>query len=922
MSRPLDCPGTDGWQALLAVALPRAEQERLERHLESCPACQERLRRPEEGDDALLGMARQAGDPTLVPADPTLAPLLERLHEIASPPRTPPAEAADLSFLAPGSRPGLLGILGRYEVQEVLGRGGMGVVLKALDPDLGRLVAIKVLAPALAGSAVARVRFTREAQAAAAVRHEHVVAVHRVAEAGGLPYLVMQYVAGESLQARLNRAAPLEVTEVVRIGYEAASGLAAAHAQGLIHRDIKPANLLLEDRSDGRPACRLAGEPTGEPPVATAARVKISDFGLARAVDDVGLTQAGVVAGTPEYMAPEQARGEPVDHRADLFSLGAVLYACCTGAPPFRGETPLAVLREVREKVPVPVRTLNPRVPAWLEQFIARLLARNPTERLPSAAGTAALLEGYLAHLRQPASVPAPPLSPATQPGEQAVRRPSRLAYVSAGFLACLLLGLGAVALVATGASGEPGDVRNSYDHDFRGQPLPPELGLFGESDDQFLKPEPEGLRITIPATYLHSWGGVGLLTRFGFRGDFEVTTTVQILHADVPPGGYGVGVGMRLQMADPSPEGATLARVVRAEDGQVLVWDRAIGVPGSTEPEFEKGAAPCTDTVVRLRLRRTGTTLHYLWAPGTEGDTFQEIHQSDSSADDVKSVRLTALTGRQPCNVDVRLLDFRVRATGRPAAGQRAGRRGWLTAAGLLVLAFLAAVGVWLWVRPGRRPGRAETERQSGAFRRLARGLWPAALLLPASLALTAWLMAQAPAPGGGSPKEMVVDFRGRPLPREIEPLGPLVERFVHVEAEGLRIALPRDRDDPQGATVAMPLALAGDCELTAAMEILQAEAPPPGARSYGVGVLMSVNQSARVGASCGPTASRWLPGTGGPRWTGTANSCPAPRRPGATRSDCASSAREPPCTSCGPRPTRGRTLRKSIKPSSDPRT
>src|SRR5262249_38488854 len=156
-------------------------------------------------------------------------------------------------------------------------------------------------------------------------------------------------VPGESLQARLDRCGPLEITEVVRIGMQTASGLAAAHAQGLIHRDIKPANLLLENGL---------------------AKVKITDFGLARMADDVGLTRDGVVAGTPEYMAPEQARGEPVDHRADLFSLGSALYAMCTGVPPFHGSTAVAVLRQVSDQEPAPVRALNSDVPAWLEAVI------------------------------------------------------------------------------------------------------------------------------------------------------------------------------------------------------------------------------------------------------------------------------------------------------------------------------------------------------------------------------------------------------------------------------------------------------------------------------------------------------------------------------------------------------------------------
>jgi serine/threonine protein kinase len=394
-----DCPQVECWQALFADTVPLDQCESYESHLESCPACQESLDRAEDGGSALRKLARRLGDPTTALADPTLEEFLGRLHEGKSADRAAPAEPADLYFLRPADRPGLLGTLGGYEVQAVIGQGGMGVVLKAFDPALHRLVAIKVLAPALAGSATARRRFTREAQAAAAVCHDHVVAVHGVSEADGLPYLVMQYVPGESLQQRLDRVGPLPVEEVVRIGLQAASGLAAALAQGLIHRDVKPANLLLENGL---------------------AKVKITDFGLARMVDDVPVTRDGVVLGTPEYMAPEQARGEQVDPRADLFSLGSVLYACCTGHPPFRGPTAVAVLRRVSDEQPPPVRALNPEVPAWLEALIARLLAKDPAQRFQSAAEVARLLEGYLAHLRQPATVPAPQLPPLPAvPGSQ-----------------------------------------------------------------------------------------------------------------------------------------------------------------------------------------------------------------------------------------------------------------------------------------------------------------------------------------------------------------------------------------------------------------------------------------------------------------------------------------------------------------------
>src|SRR5262249_45697084 len=156
--------------------------------------------------------------------------------------------------------------------------------------------------------------------------HEHVVTVHGVAEQGGVPYLVMQYVAGKSLQERIDSSAPLGLREVLRIGMQVAQGLAAAHAQGIVHRDVKPSNILLENGVE---------------------RVKITDFGLAQVADEAVPTQSGLIAGTPSYMSPEQARGEVVDHRSDLFSLGSVLYAMCAGGPPFRGGHPLSVLKRV-----------------------------------------------------------------------------------------------------------------------------------------------------------------------------------------------------------------------------------------------------------------------------------------------------------------------------------------------------------------------------------------------------------------------------------------------------------------------------------------------------------------------------------------------------------------------------------------------
>jgi Protein kinase domain len=324
-----------------------------------------------------------------------------------------------LDFLAPSRTPGSLGRLDHYEVHEVIGHGGMGVVLRAFDERLHRVVAIKVMAARLATSATARRRFTREAQAAAAVSHDHVVTIHAVEEADGLPYLVMQYVAGMSLQGRLESEGPLQLAEILRIGLQTAAGLAAAHAQGLVHRDIKPANILLENGVE---------------------RVKITDFGLARAVDDASLTQSGVVAGTPQYMSPEQAEGKVVDRRTDLFSLGSVLYAMCTGRAPFRGCGTMAVLKRVCEDAPSPVREANPEIPDSLVAIIGKLHAKDPAERYQTAGEVAEILGQYLAHMQHPSVVPVPPTE--KQARLSKFGRRNRWATFAAGLL-CLAAGAG-----------------------------------------------------------------------------------------------------------------------------------------------------------------------------------------------------------------------------------------------------------------------------------------------------------------------------------------------------------------------------------------------------------------------------------------------------------------------------------------------
>lgn len=355
-------------------------------HVEACDDCQARLEEvSQEGiswGDVREYLRPDAPTMTYTPDGAIDAADTERKHR-----------QTDVGFLSPSERPGSIGRLGRYEIESILGRGGMGVVLKGFDPALNRHCAIKVLAPALATSGTARGRFAREAKSAAAVVHEHVVPIQNVDEEAGLPYLVMPLVQGKSLEQRLQHNGPLEVKEILRIGMQAASGLAAAHAQGLVHRDVKPANILLENGVE---------------------RVKLTDFGLARAADDANMTQSGTISGTPQYMSPEQARGETVDHRSDLFSLGSVLYAMCTGRSPFRADNSMAVLNRISHDEPRQIREVNPDIPPWLQDIVDKLLAKDPSQRYQSADEVEEVLGDWLAHVQKPDSVPPPPAPPKT----------------------------------------------------------------------------------------------------------------------------------------------------------------------------------------------------------------------------------------------------------------------------------------------------------------------------------------------------------------------------------------------------------------------------------------------------------------------------------------------------------------------------
>ncbi len=322
-----------------------------------CPACSQTVRAPVAGTASGV---RGAGQQTVHPpagAEDT-APALPDSLDLAPPP--------DYPFLASPQGADEMGRLGPYRVLKVLGTGAMGVVFQAEDPHLRRLVALKVMRPSLAASADYHRRFLRKARLAAAIDHEHIVTVYQVGEDRGVPYLAMQLLRGQTLGERLERGGGrLPLAEVLRIGREIAEGLAAAHARGLVHRDVKPANVWLEE---GR------------------GRVRIVDFGLARGSEpDAQFTQAGAVIGTPAYMAPEQASGEAVDARCDLFSLGAVLYKAATGESPFGGRDTLSVLHALATRTPTPPHRIVPSLPRMFSGLVMRLLAKDPADRPQSA---------------------------------------------------------------------------------------------------------------------------------------------------------------------------------------------------------------------------------------------------------------------------------------------------------------------------------------------------------------------------------------------------------------------------------------------------------------------------------------------------------------------------------------------------------
>ena len=358
----ISCPPDSELRRLLEDDLSVSLRRMVAGHVEDCGDCQARLEEFSLAEELL----QNKNEPVCQTPSP-LEVLVEQLKQRAPTEGGIPAPPAlEIHFPGRPTARGPLGQLGPYHVIERIASGGTGVLFRAYDEKLGRIVALKVLRRELAALDDALIRFGREARSVATLQHEHVVTIHDVVNPPDFPpYLVLEYIAGESLALRLRRTGactPHEAAEWVR---QVAEGLAAVHAQGVIHRDLKPSNIMLEARTQ---------------------QAKLTDFGLALEAEQLSqLTQEGTLAGTPAYMSPEQIQDpKHLDPRTDVYSLGVVLYECLTGEVPFRGQMRMVLWQTLNDE-PRPPRRLNDRIPLDLETICLKALAKDPQRRYVSA---------------------------------------------------------------------------------------------------------------------------------------------------------------------------------------------------------------------------------------------------------------------------------------------------------------------------------------------------------------------------------------------------------------------------------------------------------------------------------------------------------------------------------------------------------
>jgi serine/threonine protein kinase len=380
-----DCPLNEQIDQYLIGQLSSEEIIRLEQHFDRCQVCSDTIRgMASSADDTFSGELKsivgshgkspdfrssEAFDPNSTNDEPLIQKLVQRIKadsptELAIRSRMKEDRAAEVLWLIGNSEDEeWLGSLGHYRLIELLGAGSTGAVFSAMDTRLHREVAIKILRPSLGETA--RERFLKEAQAAAGFQHDNIVTVFDVGQVEGLVYMTMQLLPGETLEDRLEKVTFLAEPEARKIAQQICCALQAAHARGIIHRDLKPANIWIDTERD---------------------QIKLLDFGLARVADaDPHLTASGILAGTPNFMSPEQSRGLELDGRSDLFSLGCLLYRCITGRLPFNSTGILSTLQAIQNDHPIAPSILNPACSADLSALIMALLEKQPDSRPVSA---------------------------------------------------------------------------------------------------------------------------------------------------------------------------------------------------------------------------------------------------------------------------------------------------------------------------------------------------------------------------------------------------------------------------------------------------------------------------------------------------------------------------------------------------------
>jgi serine/threonine protein kinase len=436
------CPELEVLQQFSLGQLSHADAWPLHRHLIRCKLCTQTVNELKDAarlitSASMISEVRALEPSALVATIPAMpaAPEAVSIPEPAVSSVPLVSKSAGLAWkgiveaLRPAQQEGELGRLGDYRILQIVGAGGMGVVFKAEDTKLNRLVALKVMKPDQVSDPVAHQRFLTEGLSAAGIESDHVVKIYQVGEDNGLPFMAMQFLEGESLDRLIKRQGKLPTVEIIRIGRDVALGLQAAHDRGLIHRDIKPGNIWLEEGTR---------------------RAKILDFGLVRQTGDhyQHLTRTGFVMGTPGYMSPEQARGGRVDARSDLFSLGSVLYEMCTGREPFMGSDMMATLMALALESPPPIRLLNSEIPPALAELVTWLLAKSAEDRPRSARVVAESLARVQGNSEAGPSLVASPKSMAIATGSFHHPVPDAAPPIKAGSNPLVIAGLAIVLFI------------------------------------------------------------------------------------------------------------------------------------------------------------------------------------------------------------------------------------------------------------------------------------------------------------------------------------------------------------------------------------------------------------------------------------------------------------------------------------------